>query len=134
MARGNADFIDRTRRAHGHAVVACSARARYAGQSVTAATSSDLSQGDTTLIVGRLTGRHGHFMPAELLNSQFEALEEPGTEENPVTVSIAEPPAAIVARIIARYEDECQLNKPFSQSSAALLSRKQTATGRDECH
>ena len=58
-------------------------------------------EGDAALIAGRLTGRHGHFMPPELLDSQFEALEEPGPEENPITVSIAEQPAAIVARIIA---------------------------------
>ena len=99
-----AEFIDRTREAHGHAVVACSALKRRYRQ-ILIGDRSEVHlvylKGDAALIAGRLTGRHGHFMPPELLNSQFEALEEPGPEENPITVSIAEQPAAIVARIIA---------------------------------
>jgi carbohydrate kinase (thermoresistant glucokinase family) len=99
-----ADFIDRTRQAHGHAVVACSALKRRYRQ-ILIGDRSDVRlvylKGDAALIAGRLTGRHGHFMPPELLDSQFQALEEPGPEENPITVSIADPPAAIVARIMA---------------------------------
>ena len=41
------------------------------------------------------------FMPASLLASQFEALEEPGPDEHPVTVSIEPSPREIVARIVA---------------------------------
>jgi gluconate kinase len=40
-------------------------------------------------------------MPQSLLHSQFEALEEPGLDENPVTVSIAPAPRQIVARIVS---------------------------------
>jgi len=40
-------------------------------------------------------------MPASLLASQFEALEEPGPDEHPVTVSIEPSPREIVARIVA---------------------------------
>ena len=104
MAGAIAEFIDRTREAHGHAVVACSALKRRYRQ-ILIGDRSEVHlvylKGDAALIAGRLTGRHGHFMPPELLDSQFEALEEPGPEENPITVSIAEQPAAIVARIIA---------------------------------
>jgi gluconokinase len=34
----------------------------------------------------RLNDRRGHFMPASLLESQFEALEEPTAGESPVTL------------------------------------------------
>jgi gluconokinase len=40
-------------------------------------------------------------MPARLLASQFEALEEPGPDEHPITVSLAPSPREIVAQIIA---------------------------------
>jgi gluconokinase len=40
-------------------------------------------------------------MPSSLLQSQFEALEEPGPDEHPVTVSIEPGPREIVAQIIA---------------------------------
>jgi len=36
-----------------------------------------------------------------LLQSQFEALEEPGPDEHPISVSIEPGPREIVARIIA---------------------------------
>jgi gluconate kinase len=38
-------------------------------------------------------------MPAALLHSQFEALEEPGPDENPIVVSIDARPGEIVSRI-----------------------------------
>jgi gluconokinase len=52
------------------------------------------------LIARRIAVRHEHFMPARLLESQFEALEEPGPDERPIVVSIEPPPREIVARII----------------------------------
>jgi gluconokinase len=39
-------------------------------------------------IAGRLAARHGHYMPASLLDSQFDALEAPTPEENSITVDI----------------------------------------------
>lgn len=53
-------------------------------------------RGDFDLIHDRLTQRQGHFMPPELLASQFAALEEP---EQGVIIDIAQPPATIVALI-----------------------------------
>jgi gluconokinase len=41
-------------------------------------------------------------MPAALLHSQFEALEEPGPDENPIVVSIDARPGEIVSRITAQ--------------------------------
>ncbi len=40
-------------------------------------------------------------MPRGLLHSQFEALEEPGLDEKPITVSIEPPPREVVLRILS---------------------------------
>ncbi len=48
-------------------------------------------------VKSRLKSRKGHFMPLELLASQFEALETP---EGAITVSILDTPEAIVQQII----------------------------------
>jgi gluconokinase len=42
------------------------------------------------------------FMPRSLLHSQFEALEEPGADENPIIVSIEPPPREIAPRILSK--------------------------------
>jgi gluconate kinase len=46
--------------------------------------------------------RHGHYMPVELLQSQFDTLEEPTQDEDPIVVSIDADPSSIVAEIVAR--------------------------------
>ena len=56
--------------------------------------------GSRELIASRLAGRHGHFMPPTLLDSQFATLEEPGADEPAIRVEIGEPPAAIAADIV----------------------------------
>jgi ribose 5-phosphate isomerase A len=56
-------------------------------------------RGGRDLIDKRLAGRHGHFMPASLLQSQFVALEEPGPEEDPLVVDVG-PPASQIAETI----------------------------------
>lgn len=53
-------------------------------------------RGDFALIEQRLATRGGHFMDAGLLQSQFDALEEP---TNAIAVEISDSPAAIVGRI-----------------------------------
>ncbi|HKU95543.1 MAG TPA: gluconokinase [Vineibacter sp.] len=57
--------------------------------------------GDKALIAARLAARTDHFMPRALLDSQFATLEPPGIDEA-VTVSIDQPPDAIVAEAAAR--------------------------------
>jgi gluconokinase len=52
--------------------------------------------GDYTLIFQRLQARQGHFMPADLLASQFATLEEP---QGVFTVDVAQEPDVIVERI-----------------------------------
>jgi len=59
-------------------------------------------QGSYELIASRLAMRRHEYMPPTLLRSQFEALEEPGADEQPVVVSIEPPADAIVAEIVAR--------------------------------
>jgi carbohydrate kinase (thermoresistant glucokinase family) len=48
----------------------------------------------------RLRARHGHFMPPELLDSQFADLEPPESDERSVTVDIGASPADLAAEII----------------------------------
>jgi gluconate kinase len=58
-------------------------------------------QDDRVLIGQRHAGRAGHFMPANLLGSQFQTLEEPGPEEGPIIVSVAQRPREMVERIFS---------------------------------
>jgi gluconokinase len=58
-------------------------------------------KGDRELIAHRLAARHGHFMPASLLESQFADLEEPRPDERPIIVSIGDPPSVLVEKIMA---------------------------------
>jgi gluconokinase len=53
-------------------------------------------KGHAELIQQRLMARRGHFMPPELLASQFDTLEEP---EDALTVDIAQSPDQIVQYI-----------------------------------
>ena len=55
--------------------------------------------GDFDLFAGRLRARPAHYMKADMLQSQFDALEAPGPEEA-VTLSAAEPVEAIIERIL----------------------------------
>jgi gluconokinase len=53
-------------------------------------------KGDHRLIEERLRGRRGHFMKASLLDSQFDALEEPARA---LRVEVSSPPAEIIKTI-----------------------------------
>jgi carbohydrate kinase (thermoresistant glucokinase family) len=122
--RAVADWIDRKRRSGGHGVIACSAlKRRY--RDVLIGDRADVRlvylKGDETLIARRLATRHEHFMPRSLLHSQFEALEEPGADENPIIVSIEPLPREIVAHILSGLgmgDDARQSEKTLSGSSA----------------
>jgi gluconokinase len=57
--------------------------------------------GPKSTIAERLASRQGHFMPSNLLDSQFADLEEPGPDEPAMRVDISGPPAAIAQRIVA---------------------------------
>ncbi|WON76786.1 gluconokinase [Serratia sp. UGAL515B_01] len=59
-------------------------------------------KGSFDVILQRLQARAGHFMPTELLKSQFEALEEPGADEKDVIwIDIDADIEGVVSRCIA---------------------------------
>lgn len=98
-----AAWIGETRAKGEHCVVACSAL-RRAYRKRLAAGRDDVCfvylQGEYELVAARLARRQGHYMPLSLLRSQYATLEEPATEENPIVVSIVQPPEALTAGII----------------------------------
>ncbi|ADP83563.1 gluconokinase [Pseudofrankia inefficax] len=57
-------------------------------------------RGSRAVIGQRLAARHGHFMPPGLLDSQFATLEEPGPDENRLTVDIGPEPAEVVQTVV----------------------------------
>jgi gluconate kinase len=58
-------------------------------------------QGSYEVIARRVASRQHDYMPPILLQSQFDALEEPGPDENPIVVSVELSPEQIVQRILA---------------------------------
>jgi gluconokinase len=77
-------------------------------------------KGTEELIARRTATRHEHFMPQSLLHSQYEALEEPGSDENPIVVSIEPRPHEIVAQIVSALNmvDGAQAPEQVSPSSS----------------
>lgn len=57
-------------------------------------------RGGRDLLAQHLAGRDGHFMPASLLQSQIDTLEEPDPSEDPLTVDATRPKAEVVDEII----------------------------------
>jgi gluconokinase len=57
--------------------------------------------GSPELIGGRLAARSGHFMPAALLRSQFDALEPLGVDEAGVTVDAGQDVDAIIDAFVS---------------------------------
>ncbi|NXW11861.1 GNTK gluconokinase, partial [Fregetta grallaria] len=55
--------------------------------------------GPVDIIAGRLVKRRGHFMPPELLKSQFDILEPPSAPEHFITVSVEKSLPEIVLEI-----------------------------------
>lgn len=98
-----ADWIDATRRAGGHGIVACSALKR-AYRDILIGDRGDVRlvflKGDFDLIARRIAARADHFMPSTLLESQFATLQEPQADERPIVVSIAPHPREIVETIV----------------------------------
>ena len=103
-----ADWIHATHEAGHHAILACSAlkreyRAVLVGGLADAVRIVYL-EGDRELIGARMALRQGHFMPPQLLESQFKTLEPPGEDENPITVSIDRHPRDLVTAIVQALE------------------------------
>jgi gluconokinase len=102
-----ADEIDRGCEASSPAVIACSALKR-AYREVLVHARHDVRivylRGDQPLIAHRLALRKHHFMPPELLASQFQTLEPPGDDEGAVAVSIDAPIDGIVDEIVHQLQ------------------------------
>lgn len=98
-----AEWIDASRRAGKPCVVACSALKRAYRERL-ARGHGDVFfaylQGDFATIAARLGGRSGHYMPPALLQSQFEALEEPAGNEAALVLPIDSPPETLVEAIV----------------------------------
>jgi ribose 5-phosphate isomerase A len=57
-------------------------------------------RGGRDLMAEHLAGRHGHFMPTSLLQSQIDTLEGPDPDEDPLTVDVGRPPDQVADEII----------------------------------
>jgi gluconokinase len=87
--------------ARGGVVVACSALRRAYRDRLRDAAPYELVylDGDRRLLAERIGLRKGHFMPATLLQSQLDTLEEPAADERAVTGDVALPVEQLVAEI-----------------------------------
>ena len=98
-----AAWIDDRRRAGTGGVIACSALKR-AYRRVIVGDRPDVRlvhlRGDRDVLATRLAARRGHFMPASLLDSQLETLEEPEAGEHAITVGIGPSAEEIVETIV----------------------------------
>jgi gluconokinase len=105
-----AAYVAAHRAAGTRCVVTCSALKRVYRDIVTDKQSPDVRlvylTGDFDLIAARLKARKGHFMPPALLQSQFDALEEPARDEHAITVSIGATPEEIAGKVAKRLQRE----------------------------
>ena len=103
-----AAWIRETRNRGEQCVVACSALKRAYRERI-AADRDDVRfvylRGPYELVAQRMATREGHYMPLGLLRSQYDTLEEPGDEENPIVISIDRPPGEICAAIVDALND-----------------------------
>jgi gluconokinase len=97
------DWIDERRAAGESAVVTCSALKRSYRDFLR----RDRPEvylvyldGSQALIAERMLARQGHFFTAEMLESQFAALEPPAPDEDTLTVPVTASPEEIVEEIL----------------------------------
>ena len=60
--------------------------------------------GSAEIIAARLEGRQGHFMPASLLQSQIDTLEDLEPDEDGVALDLTASPEALVDEVMATVE------------------------------
>ena len=97
------DWIRGRLEAGENAIVTCSAlKAEYRDELRSAGPGVRIVylRGNPATLVARQSARRGHFMPASLMRSQLETLEEPGPDEGVLTVDVAAGPAEIATTII----------------------------------
>jgi len=88
---------------HGMCVIACSALKRNYRHILNSAGNIAyvFLDGSFELIASRMQARTGHFMPETLLQSQFNTLEDPRSEDNVVTINIDNTPAEIASKAVS---------------------------------
>ncbi len=98
-----AAHIDDVRARGAHAIVSCSALKRVY-RDVLAGARDDvrlvLLDGSKQEIHARMSARKDHFMPLNLLDSQFATLERPAPDERAISVAIAGTPDEIAEAIV----------------------------------
>ena len=88
-------------------VVTCSALKRaYRDRLVAGRSRAHLVHlgGEKGLIAGRMGARLDHFMPLDLLDSQFATLEPPGADEGVLAVAVTQSPEEVVGQIVAMLD------------------------------
>jgi gluconokinase/shikimate kinase len=96
-----AAWIDEQVAAGRSAIVACSAlKHRYRDLLRREQVTFVYLHGDYEQIASRLATRHGHFMPAALLESQFADLEPPTADEQAITVDVGALPVELADEIV----------------------------------
>jgi ribose 5-phosphate isomerase A len=63
-------------------------------------------RGSRDVMASHLARRSGHFMPASLLQSQIDTLEEPGPDEDPLIVDVGPPASDVADQIIRRLSQD----------------------------
>ena len=96
--------IERSLSTGENAILACSAlkRAYRDRLRVSNETKFVFLRGDYVLVEKQLGRRHGHFMNAKLLRSQFADLEEPKPDEDVLTIELRRKPQELVEEIKAK--------------------------------
>ncbi|MEX0171029.1 gluconokinase, GntK/IdnK-type [Streptomyces sp. LMG1-1-1.1] len=98
------EWMSRATAAGRRAVVTCSALKRAYRDTLLAGRPDVLLvylHGSKELLRSRLAARHGHFFPADLLDSQLADLQEPEPDEHPLVVEIDQSPEAVVAAVLS---------------------------------
>ena len=101
-----ADWIDERLDAGENGLITCSALKRSYRDLINRRVSGLIFvflAGSKETIAARLAARHGHFMRASLLESQFADLEEPAADEPAIRVDIGPPAAEIVEQIMEDF-------------------------------
>ena len=93
--------IKRSVAAEENAVLACSALKRAYRQRLRVSDEVKFVflRGDYAVVEKQLRGRHGHFVNSELLESQFDDLEESQPDEHSLTIGLGRTPEGIVEEI-----------------------------------
>lgn len=108
-------WIDQRISAGKTAVLACSAlQRRYRDALLDGRPDAQMAflQISREVAAARLAHRHGHFFPAQLLDSQFRALEPPGPDERVLVIDANQPADDMAAEIASRLDVRPPADRP----------------------